>query len=58
MSDNLFLLNPQKFNESVLNCREKSPERIIHAKTIAFNRRNFNRFTQTIDPTVAHVSRD
>lgn len=58
MSDNLLLLTPQKFKVSVLNCREKSPERIIHPKTMAFNRRNFNHSTQTINPTVGHVSKD
>lgn len=56
--DNLLLLTPQKFNESVLNFREKSPEKNPHAKTIASNRRNFNHFMQTINPTVAYVSRD
>lgn len=49
MSDNILLLTSQKFNVSILNCRAKSPERIIHPKTIAFNRRNFNHFTQTIN---------
>lgn len=57
--ENLLLLAQKKISETVQTCRPEYPERIIHAKTIAFNsyiRRNFEHFTWAINLPVAYFS--